>query len=114
MKMRAFEDAIASRFRMTAVEPTGLSPEVITRIQCLWHIERDHETNGDPLQQLPNVRALLGAYRLGELQWSSEGKVTFWSKGKQIGEPRVFDWDDFEKVAREHNGHKGFWVEGVS
>lgn len=102
------------RNRMIACEPPGLGFEVVQRLDCLKRIKRDHERVGDRYEQLPNVRALIDAYRSGQLEWSSEGRVTFWSKGHQIGEPRQFDWGEFEKVAGENDGQKSFWVEGVS
>jgi hypothetical protein len=95
---------------MYASEP-GLSWEVVLRLESLKSI-REELTSEDPTEQLPNVDAIIAAYRSGELTWRP-GYVTFWSKGKKLGRVKKFDVDDFLKVNKEHEGHKGFWVEGV-
>ncbi|KAJ5172243.1 hypothetical protein N7492_004836 [Penicillium capsulatum] len=94
--------------------PLGLSFEVVQRLDYLKRIQRDHRRLGDRYEQLPNVTALIQAYRSGQLEWSKERKVTFWSKGRQVLRLTQFDWDRFENVARENDGWKGFWVEGLS
>lgn len=63
-------------------------------------------------EQIPNIDALLEAYRTKKLQWIP-GLVTHWSKGKQLSQPRRFDWDEFEALNDANEGDKGFWVEGV-
>lgn len=114
LKLETLMERKEYRDRMIVCEPPGLAFEVIQRLDCLKRIERDHERVGNRYEQLPNVTGLIDAYRSGQLEWSSEGRVTFWSKGRQVSGPRWFEWDEFEKVARENDGQKGFWVEGVS
>ncbi|KAJ5585218.1 uncharacterized protein N7459_005018 [Penicillium hispanicum] len=104
-KKKALQDEIAS----TA---PGYSFEVCQRLHSLDFIKESLEKKGDRYEQLPNVYALIKAYQSGNLDWYGD-KVTFWSQGRQIGGVRDFDWDEFEQVASENNGEKGFWVEGV-
>lgn len=67
---------------------------------------------GDQWNQLPNVNALIEAYQNGTLR-SWPRLVTYWSRGRQLSQPRPFDWDEFEAINYDHNGEEGFWVEGV-
>ncbi|KAJ5966343.1 hypothetical protein N7481_013057 [Penicillium waksmanii] len=95
---------------MLASEP-GLSWEVVLRLESLKSIKEELIGSEDPTGQLPNVDAIIAAYRSGELNWRP-GYVTFWSKGKKLGPAKKFDVDDSLKVNRKHDGHRGFWVEG--
>lgn len=67
--------------------------------------------NGDPCKELPNVRALMAAYRKGKLEF--DGRVTYWSGGEKVGEAAKFEVEDFRKLNKGNKGEKGFWVEGV-
>lgn len=96
---------------MARGEPLGLDWNVIQRIDCLKKM-KEEVSNSDEKGQIPNLDAILKAYRTGKLQWT--GLVTYWSKGKQLCEPRPFNWDEFEAINRKFDGHKAFWVEGVS
>ena len=79
-------------------------------MKCLRKVESFLQED-DPDKQLPNVKAILSAYRNKTLDWNK--LVTYWSKGKQLCQPRRFDWDEFEVVNATHGIDKGFWVEGV-
>lgn len=68
----------------------------------------------DRLEHLPNVKAILNAYRTRKLDWYGHDLVTYWSYGKQLCEPRPLHWAEFEALASKHEGTKSFWVEGVS
>ncbi|KAJ5221314.1 uncharacterized protein N7469_010201 [Penicillium citrinum] len=89
--------------------PAGLSREVCHRLTELSELERYLSTNEDKYQELSNVRALISAYKGGDLEWH-EGLVTYWSHGKKLCEPRPLDWDEFEVINRKHKGHVGFWI----
>lgn len=97
---------------MARGEPSGLDWNVIQRIDCLKKMKEELDKNGDGRGQIANIEALLKAYRSRKLRWT--GLVTYWSKGKQLCEPRPFNWDEFEAINRKFDGHKNFWVEGVS
>lgn len=71
------------------------------------------KADGDKNSQIPNIQAILQAYRSKSLTWT-DGLVTYWAKGKKLCEPRPFDWDEFEAINSANGGHKSFWVEGVS
>lgn len=104
----------AHRDKMIASENGGLSLDVVKRLDTLKKIEKHLVENGDPWEELPNVRAIIKAYRSKKLKWSGDGKATYWSRGQKLCEPKVWDYDDIIKVNREHDGSKAFWVEGVS
>lgn len=82
------------------------------RLDSLKAIHAFLENDGDPFQLLSNCRAVIEAYRSGQLGWNP-GLVTYWSNGKQLCQPRPFDWDEFEAINAKHNGHKDFWTEPV-
>lgn len=97
---------------MARGEPSGLNWNVIQRIDYLKKMKEDIEKSGVGKSQIPNLEALLKAYRRRKLPWT--GLVTYWSKGRQLCQPRPFNWDEFEAINRKFHGHNGFWVEGVS
>ena len=90
----------------------GLSWNTIQRLHDLEAAREYLKHTTDIFEQLPNIEALLKAYRSGQLEWHV-GFVTYWSGGLQICQPRRFDWDEFEAINSRHLGHKGFWTEGV-
>jgi hypothetical protein len=94
-------------------EPKGLSRATYERIDTLKFIKKAIDGGHDPLFEKDNVDAILRAYRTGQLEWIPD-LVTYWSNGKQLCEPRRFDWDEFEVINEANAGHKSFWVEGVS
>jgi len=102
-----------ARNAMVDSEPSGLSFDVVQRLNSLKIIKNDLETRGDPDEQLSNVRALLKAYREGKLNWS-KGMVTYWSNGLQLNTPSKFNRKIHEKMLKENNTTKSWWVEGVS
>lgn len=102
-----------SSSKMQASERGNYSLDVLERISNLKFIENDLQTRGDEFKQLVNVKALLQAYRSHTLDWI-DGLVTYWSRGKQLCEPRPLYWAEFEAINREHKGYESFWVEGVS
>ncbi|KGO78079.1 hypothetical protein PITC_041100 [Penicillium italicum] len=89
-----------------------LSWDAIQRVHALEAMKTDLASTTDEHDQLPNIEALLEAYKSGELDWNT-GLVTYWSKGVQISQPRPFDWDEFEAINSHHGGYEGFWTEGV-
>jgi hypothetical protein len=96
-------------------EPEGLSWESVQRIKMLRDMEENFVSGKyeDTGEQLPNIRAILQAYRTKKLAWHPN-LVTYWSYGQQLCEPRPFDWDEFEVLNQSHGGSMGFWREGVS
>jgi hypothetical protein len=92
-------------------EPEGLSVDLLFRIKCLKSIFQSLVQNGDTYKQVRNVRAILKAYRDGNLHLT--GLVTYWSHGDQLCQPRPFNWEEFDAINDAHEGYVGFWVEGV-
>ncbi|CAG7925482.1 unnamed protein product [Penicillium olsonii] len=93
-------------------QPKGLDLEVVQRLHHLSAIQNQLQTRGDPDDQLPNVRALLKAYRGGDLK-VSRGMVTYWSEGVQLNKPEMFNRELHEKMIRENDATRSFWVEGI-
>jgi hypothetical protein len=94
-------------------EPKGLSRKTYERLDTLKFIQTAISSpQKDPLSEKKNVTAIINAYRTGKLEWIS-GLVTYWSDGKQLCEPRLFDWDEFDAINKAYSGHKSFWAEGV-
>lgn len=90
----------------------NLDWKVIQRIELLKALKNDLLENGDVFEELSNVDAILKGYESGELE--VDGQVTYWSHGKLVSKQVEFDWQDFISLNKKHQGHKGFWVEGVS
>ncbi|KAJ5915125.1 hypothetical protein N7454_011237 [Penicillium verhagenii] len=93
----------------------GKSWAVVQRIESLESMQKSLEDSEeeDEYKQLANVKALLKAYKSGELDWYAPGLVTYWSHGRQLCQPRPHDWDEFLEVNIKHDGEEGFWMEGV-
>lgn len=83
------------------------------RLDGLKTIQAGLEKEGDRYNQIPNIQAIIAAYRSRKLDWNVTGMVTYWSKGTQLCQPRPFDWDEFEAINSKHEGHSSFWTEGV-
>ncbi|KAJ5608776.1 hypothetical protein N7528_009343 [Penicillium herquei] len=112
-----------------------LTPAVIERILNLKAIydemeqtpsQNGFQSNGHKLEseemiaartrkerQQENIKAVLLAYMSGQLQWM-DGYVTYWSKGKQLCQLRLFDWDEFEAIYDRFDGNSSFWTEGIT
>lgn len=93
-------------------EPEGLGVNLLFRIKCLKSIFQNLMENGDPYKQIRNIRVILKAYREGNLELN--GLITYWSHGDRLCQPRPFNWEEFDAINDAHEGHVGFWVEGVS
>lgn len=92
---------------------SGLDWETVQRVKELIEIEKYLKKNGDPEEEIPNIVAIIKAYRAKDIAWKW-GKITYWAKGKRLNKkPVEFTWDEFERKS-EAAGGKGFWVEGVS
>ncbi|KAJ5987228.1 hypothetical protein N7451_011593 [Penicillium sp. IBT 35674x] len=98
------------REEVQALTP-GRPFEVAQRVFYLYKILASLVDNGDEVEQIPNAEAIISAYKAGDLEWFNDGRVTYWHKGVQICEPKVWDADDFAEVSKIAEG-KGFWVEG--
>ncbi|KAJ5829815.1 uncharacterized protein N7525_008068 [Penicillium rubens] len=109
-RLKGLEISQAKRNAMVASEPGNHSLAVLKRLKVLRTIEVELQSS-DNFNQLPNVRALLQAYREGRLHWNL-GLVTYWFEGVQLCEPRPFRWDEFEVLNAHHSGKTGFWMEG--
>lgn len=112
-RLSQYERRRAARDEMVHSEPAGLSWDIVRRLEHLKNIDKYLSTKGDPDNQLPNVKAIIKAYRERKLGWS-RGWVSYWSKGVQLNAPQKFDAELHKKLAREYDTTKAWWVEGVS
>ncbi|KAJ5084120.1 hypothetical protein NUU61_008699 [Penicillium alfredii] len=110
-RLKGYKVRKRARDAILTAEPEIQDENVAQRLHWLKFTEAELVKDGDKGEHLPNVRALIKAYRSGKLAWD-ETKVTYWSKGKQLCEPQEFDVEGFKKINLANNGHKGFWVEG--
>ncbi|KAJ5180205.1 hypothetical protein N7492_003415 [Penicillium capsulatum] len=110
-KMEKLERERKARQKLIDTYP-GLDWNSTQRIGALKMLEDFLEKDGDPVEELPNVRALIEAYRSKELVF--DGGVTYWSGGEKVGEAKTFELKDFWRLNKGNTGEKGFWVEGVS
>lgn len=69
------------------------------------------EESVDEHEVLPNIRAVIEAYRSRQLDWNPGLIITYWSNGVQLWQPRQFDRDELMAINTEHEGHKGIWTE---
>lgn len=99
--------------KMIAPEDKSLSVETVIRLKTLESLKKHLKETGDKrFNQLPNVPAIMEAYRSGKLVWTS-GLVTYWSKGNPlVDKPVEYSLEDFYKYMAKTKDH--VWVEGVS
>ncbi|KAG0154482.1 hypothetical protein PDIDSM_50 [Penicillium digitatum] len=101
-----------SREAMMDLEPAGLSWPVVQRLQTLQGTLEWLQSENDKYELVGNVTNIMAAYRSGHLRWNP-GLVTYWSKGVLLCQPRPFRWNEFDIINAQHDGHTGFWVEGL-
>lgn len=87
--------------------------DVMQRLDQLSSIQNWLFERGDEFKLGATVAAIKEAYMGGTLKWQPQ-KVTYWSHGRQLCEPRKLDWDEFMIFCDDNKGWEGFWVEGVS
>ncbi|KAJ5169197.1 uncharacterized protein N7482_004791 [Penicillium canariense] len=112
-KLVVYEERLVEKKELMKNHP-GLSWAVIQRLEDLKGIRDWLEEEGDHLELKPIVEALMVAYKDGNLDiYTDLGLVTYWSKGKQISQPRPFDLQEYQAIAHEFRGDRAFWVEGL-
>ncbi|KAJ5180250.1 hypothetical protein N7492_003460 [Penicillium capsulatum] len=112
-QLRVLQQAKRERRMMTApYQEFGLDLDTIERLESLRIVKEALEKQGDPHQELLNVKAIMAAYKSRHLKLNAKGLVTYWSYGKQLCDPREFSWDEFRQWNKKYTGDKGFWVEG--
>lgn len=78
--------------------------------RLLFSWDRDDSSYRDTA----DITALIVAYKNGWLEWSDDGKVTYWYKGKQLTEPKEYDPEEHGRLAGEQEEPRSLWVEGLS
>lgn len=97
---------------MIKSEPDGLSWEVVQRLDSLKKIQASFDELGNDNGNTPNVKAIMAAYRSGDLVWDANS-VTYWAHGKLMASAKQMDMDEFLAFSKKYGPH-GVWVEGVS
>ncbi|KAJ5107863.1 hypothetical protein N7456_004538 [Penicillium angulare] len=111
-KMQELRKEKARKAIEMSSEP-GLDWVVVKRLKSLERIKTWLNAQRDDRGETPNVIAIMAAYRSGALKYS-QGLVTYWSRGKQISQPRPFNWTELALISERYDGHKGgLWVEGL-
>lgn len=90
-------------------EPKNLSWEVVQRLDALKQIQA-HLEKEDKHEHLSTVKAIIDAYRSGQLSLDGTGMVTFWSYGKLIAGPKDLEFNELYALNAKH-GPNGFWLE---
>ncbi|KAJ5901553.1 hypothetical protein N7495_002081 [Penicillium taxi] len=99
-----------NRLKYAPYKDLKLPWSVIKRIKILDSIHEMTKKDGDPLEEISNIQAIIEAYKSETIKL--DGLVTYWSHGKLVGGPKEFTVEEFREVNRANKGHKGFWVEG--
>lgn len=94
------------------VDEPGLDWTTVQRLVDLEGTKQWLIAHGDRYKLLSSVIAIMAAYRAKKLSWIP-GRVTFWSFGRKLSEPKPFDWSEFGRLSEKHGGSQGLWVEGV-
>ncbi|KAJ6080030.1 hypothetical protein N7467_009783 [Penicillium canescens] len=113
IRLQSYLERKKKRKEMIASEPAGLDLQTVERLVSLRAIEASltESDDADVYGQLPNIRALMKAYRNKELMFI-RGMITYWSKGVLIGPPEPFDHKRHEAFLAQYETHREFWVEG--
>ncbi|KAJ5081161.1 hypothetical protein N7456_013399 [Penicillium angulare] len=93
-------------------EERSLPSVVVKRLAVLEEIWDRLNARNDPFEQLSNIENVMDAYRRKKLRFT--GLVTYWTRGKQLCQPRPFNWDEFEAINHRFQGCRSFWVEGLN
>lgn len=64
---------------------------------------------------VPTLEAIITAYESRQLDvYPDERLVTYWHKGKQISQPRLFDFEEYYIIAAGcEGGVNSIWVEPI-
>ncbi|KAJ5721100.1 uncharacterized protein N7483_009034 [Penicillium malachiteum] len=89
-----------------------MSFQVAKRLDFFKGLKEHLHENGDKHKVRSTIEAIMKQYLTKNLDWVP-GSVTYWSYGKQLTQPKPFDWDEFLDLNTEYEGWSGFWVEGV-
>ncbi|KAJ5135670.1 uncharacterized protein N7515_004948, partial [Penicillium bovifimosum] len=112
-KLDTFEKLKAEQDAMWAAESGVTDWNVVQRLSALRVCYETLQKGPDDFKLKETAMAIMKAYRSGDLTWN-EGLVTYFSKGRQISQPRRFIYEEFIEIANANDGTTGFWVEGVS
>ncbi|KAJ5715505.1 uncharacterized protein N7483_012686 [Penicillium malachiteum] len=111
IRLMRYEQMKKDRETFEASEP-GVTWSVRVRIDTLKRIETSLSQDGDPDNQLLNVRAIIAAYRNKGLEWKPP-LVTYWLRGEIYKGPEEFDSKNLARYLEDLAHPKSWWVEGM-
>ncbi|KAJ5618567.1 hypothetical protein N7528_006678 [Penicillium herquei] len=111
VRLMRYEQMKRDREVFRASEP-GVGGGVRVRIDTLKRIQASLYQDGDPDEQLLNVKAIMEAYRTNKLEWNPP-QVTYWHRGEIYKGPEKFDSKNLATYLAELGQPKSWWVEGI-
>ncbi|KAJ5096847.1 hypothetical protein N7456_007568 [Penicillium angulare] len=113
-RLKMYEGIKRAREKMMEGEPAGLSWEVVQRLDSLKFLEKrcKEDTEGIYPYNEVNIKAIMAAYRSGEIEWYHGAKVTIWFRGEFIDGPIEFNETTISRLYDAFGGEHGIWVEG--
>ncbi|KAJ5963721.1 uncharacterized protein N7479_003597 [Penicillium vulpinum] len=110
-RLKMYQKIKEEHTEMINSEPSGLSWEVVQRLDILKNVQTSLEELGRDNGNTPNVMAIMAAYRSGDLVWD-QNTVTYWAHGRIVAGPKKMDTKEFFALT-EKLGPEGIWVEGL-
>ncbi|KAF4766475.1 hypothetical protein N7455_005476 [Penicillium solitum] len=110
-RLKMYQQMKKEQTDMIKSEPDGLSWEVVQRLDSLKKIQASFDELGNDNGNTPNVKAIMAAYRSGDLVWDANS-VTYWAHGKLMASAKQMDMDEFLAFSKKYGPH-GVWVEGM-
>ncbi|KAJ6112388.1 hypothetical protein N7512_007712 [Penicillium capsulatum] len=92
--------------------PKGLDQAVYDRLRELEWIKQALGKDKAQPSQIPNVKAVIKAYKSGKLVLGKD-QVVYFAGGQQLGAPQAWDQNEYLKIQRANQNRGAFWVEGV-
>ncbi|KGO77031.1 hypothetical protein PITC_005560 [Penicillium italicum] len=110
-KLKMYQQIKQKQTDMINSEPSGLSWEVVQRLDILKKVKKSFDEVGQDNGNTSNVLAIMDAYRSGKLVWD-ETTVTYWVHGEMVAGPKKMVMEEFLALSQERGPH-GVWVEGM-
>ncbi|KAJ5151582.1 hypothetical protein N7492_009877 [Penicillium capsulatum] len=93
--------------------PKGLDQAVYDRLRELEWIKQALGKDKAQPSQIPNVKAVIKAYKSGKLVLGKD-QVVYFAGGQQLGAPQAWDQNEYLKIQRANQNRGAFWVEGAN
>ncbi|KAJ5364813.1 uncharacterized protein N7496_010526 [Penicillium cataractarum] len=113
-KLAHYEKQLADKMELKARYP-GLKWQTLLQIEELERAKQRFALERDRGNIVPSLEAIITAYESRQLDvYPDERLVTYWHKGKQISQPRPFNWEEYHIIAAGCEGRvMSVWVEPI-